>query len=65
MFYKGEACNGDLLHQYWQIFKTNSQLFNYILLDSLNKQGKAQDTNDANMKKIKHFSDALDKLFAK
>jgi hypothetical protein len=61
---KGEACNGDILHQYWHIFKTNSQFFNHILLDSLNKQDKAQDTNDTK-KKIKHFSDALDKLFAK
>ena len=61
---KGEACNGDILRQYWHIFKTDSQFFNHILLDSLNKQGEAQDTNDTK-KKIKHFSDALDKLFAK
>jgi predicted alpha/beta-fold hydrolase len=61
-----EVCNGHDLHQYWHILKTNSQFFNHILLDSLNKQqGKAPDSNEANMKKIKHFADALDRLFVK
>ena len=60
------VCNGLVLHQLWQELKSSQEFFNYILLDSLNKQqGKALDTNEANMKKIKHFADALDRLFAK
>ena len=60
------VCNGLVLHQYWQEFKSSPEFFNYILLDSLNKQqGKTPDTNEANMKKIKYFADALDRLFAK
>ena len=59
------VCNGLVLHQY-QEFKSSPEFFNYILLDSLNKQqGKTPDTNEANMKNIKYFSDALDRLFAK
>jgi len=57
------VCNGLVLHQLWH---SSPEFFNYILLDSLNKQqGNALDTNEANMKKIKHFADALDRLFAK
>ena len=60
---KGQLCNGDLLNQLWQIFKTNSQFFTHILLHSLNKQqDKALDTNEAK-KKIMHFADALEKMF--
>ena len=52
------VCTGLVLHQLWETFKSSPQFFNHILLKTL-------DTNEANMKKIKHFADALDRLFAK